>query len=111
MTIRIHMSGPGADQELSSLYTWLQDEPDIRRHARTSLVAAEPRPSEMGTALEVIQLVVDGGFQAMNFAVAYATWRSTRPRHPRVTIDFDDVCVTLEGVDEDAVEAIIHALT
>ncbi len=105
------MSGPGADQEISSLYAWLQDDPDVRRHALTTLLAAEPSPSEMGAALEVVQLVVDSGFQLMNFAVAYATWRSTRASRPRVTIEYEDVYVTLEGADEDDVEAIIRALT
>lgn len=105
------MIGHNAEQELSSLYDWLRDEPDIRHNAQMSLIASEPGPSEMGAAFEVMQLVVDSGFQAMNFAVAYATWRATRAHHPQVTIETDDVRITMEGADDDAVEAIVRALT
>ena len=110
MTIQILMSGPGADTTLSSLYAWLRDEPDVRQRAQIALLAAESEPSDMGSAFEVIQLVVDGGFQAMNLALAYAAWRATRPSQPHVTIEYDGITVILDGSDSDTVEAIVHLL-
>jgi hypothetical protein len=110
MQIDIRMTGPDADEDLTSLREWLQEDQDIRRHARISLKMAEPRSGEMGTAFEVIQLVVGGGFQALNFALAYANWRSSKPRRTQVTIECNGTKVSLADNDPDTVETIIRAL-
>lgn len=110
MAIRIRMSGPSAESDLASLCAWLRDEPDIRKHAEMSLLGPEPGPGDMGTAFDVLQLIVDSGFQAANLALAYAAWRATRPRRPRVTIERDGVTVTLDGSESSTVEAIIQIL-
>lgn len=111
MPIRISMSGPDADEELGSLYRWLGDEPEIRQQARLSMVAAEPGPSEMGAAFDVIQLVVDSGFQAANLALAYAAWRATRPRHPQVTIEVDGARrAALDDAGPNVVEVIVRTV-
>jgi len=104
------MCGPGADATLSSLYAWLRDESDVRQHAQISLLAAESGPADMGMAFDIIQLVVDSGFQAMNLALAYAAWRATRPSRPHVTIEYDGITVTLDGSESETVEAIVHVL-
>jgi hypothetical protein len=36
----------------------------------------------MEAAFEVVQLVVHSGFQALTLALAYASWRATRPGSP-----------------------------
>jgi peptide/nickel transport system substrate-binding protein len=111
MPIRIYMSGPDSERELASLYAWLGEEWSVRQHARMSMAAPEPGPSDMGAAFDVIQLVVDSGFQAANFALAYAAWRSTRAAHPKVTIEIDGARnVEVEGTDADATEAIVRFL-
>lgn len=111
MPIRIRMSGPDSDRELGSLYAWLGDESEIRQHARMSVVAAQPGPSDMGAAFDVIQLVVDSGFQAANLALAYAAWRATRPVRPKVTIEKDGTRpVALDDTDPDIVEVIVRVL-
>jgi hypothetical protein len=110
MSIQIRMAGPDADRELGSLYAWLQEEPDIRRYSSMSLVPTEPSDSEMGAEFEVIKLVVDSGFQALSLALAYASWRATRPRHPQVTIEHGGAKVTLDDDDPDTVQAIIRAV-
>jgi Effector Associated Constant Component 1 len=112
MPIRIRMSGPDADLELGSLYAWLSEEPDIRQHALISMMTAEPGPSDMGTAFDVIQLVVDSGFQAANLALAYAAWRATRrPGHVRATIEADGTRrAALDDTETDIVEVIVRTL-
>ncbi len=110
MPIEIRVAGPSADQELASLYSWLREEPGVRRHARISLTAAEPLPGQMGAAFDIIQLVVDSGFQALNLALAYATWRSTRPVRPQVIIERGGTRLTLDDADPDTVDAIVRAL-
>ena len=110
MSIQISISGAEADRELASLYTWLREEPDVRLHARIMLKAGGPRPGELGAAFDIIQLVVDSGFQALNLALAFAAWRTTRPSHPAVTIESEGTKVTLEEADPDTVETIVRAL-
>jgi hypothetical protein len=104
------MSGEDAEQELRSLYSWLRDEPDVRRHAQLSVVAGRPRPGDMGAALEVIKLVTDSGFQLLNLALAYAAWRGTRTAAPKITIERDNATITLSDVAADDVAKIIRSL-
>lgn len=111
MPIRIQISGPHADEELSSLYRWLNDEPEVRQHARVSMVAAEPGPSDMGAAFDVIQLAVDSGFQAATLALSYAAWRANRPHRPQVTLERDDAKpAALDDTDQDIAAVIIRYL-
>jgi hypothetical protein len=110
MLIQIGMNGPAAGDELGSLYTWLREEPEIRRHARMSMITAKPNSGEMAAAFETIQLVVDSSFQALNLALAYAAWRTTRPMDPKLTIEHGSTKVTIEDADPDIVETIIQAL-
>lgn len=111
MEINIRAAGPGADEELGSLYSWLREDPEIYHYARMSLEPAEPGPSELGATFEVIQLIVDSGFQTLNLALAYATWRATRTRHPEITIERDGIKVTLDDANSHAVEEIVRALS
>ena len=111
MAIQIRMTGSEAEQELGSLYAWLHDDEDIRRHARMSLVPPESGPSDMGTAFEVIQLVVDSGFQTLSLALAYASWRASRPsRRHGVTIECDGSKITLDADEPHTVDVIVRAL-
>jgi len=110
--IQIRMTGPGAEHKLGSLLACPRADADLRRHARMSLVPAEPGPGDMGAAFEVIQLVVDSGFQTLSLALAYATWRTSRPaRHQlTITIERDGSTITLDEAEPDTVDAIIRAL-
>ena len=110
MSIQIRMTGPDADGELGSLYAWLREESDIRHHSSVSLVPAEPSPGDMGAAFDVIQLVVDSGFQTLSLAISYASWRATRPSRSRVTIERDGVKVMLDDADPDVVQTIVRAI-
>jgi hypothetical protein len=110
MPIDIHMAGSDANHELASLYAWLCEEPDIRRHAHVSFRGAETGPTEMGSAFDIIQLVIDSGFQALNLALAYTAWRSTRSSHPNVTIEYKGNRVSLKDSDPDTVATIVRAL-
>lgn len=110
MAIQIRMSGQGADTALSSLYAWLCKDPEVRQHAQVSLLGVESESSDMGTAFDVIQLVVDSGFQAVNLALAFAAWRATRRSQPQVTIEHGGITVALRGSGPEVVEAIVHVL-
>lgn len=107
--IQVSMSGEEAEQELRSFYRWLQDDEDIRRHARVSLHPNAPKQGEMGSALEAIELVLNYGFEVANFAFAYAAWRQTRRDKPKVTIKRGEIEVTITD-DEKTIKNIIQAL-
>lgn len=108
VTIYFCYDGPDAQDELASLYGRLIREDDVRQHANVSLQGAAPREGEQGAGpAEILQLILDDGFQAASLAIAYAAWRGARPRHPgRMTLRCGDVAVTLEGTDAETAAAI-----
>ncbi|MFF7259764.1 hypothetical protein ACFZCL_05635 [Streptomyces sp. NPDC008159] len=110
--MRISMEGPSADDELRSLRSWLLDTPEMRQHAKIQWESASPNASEMGGgALDTLQLVTDNFWQIATFSLTYATWKKTRTRSPRVTIEYNGRTVTVEGDDSETVERIVQALT
>lgn len=110
MSIEISMSDPSSNQELVSFYAWLCEDTDVRTHARVSVRQAEANPGEMGAGLDIIQLVVDSGFQAMNLALAYVTWRKSSQSRAQVTIEHNGIRATLHGDEPDAITTIIQVL-
>src|SRR6266704_5277249 len=83
LSIEIRMTGHDAEEELRSLYAWLHDEPDVQRSARMSLTSGGVAPGEGqmgGGPLDIMQVVVGDGFQALNFALAYVACRGTRAK-------------------------------
>jgi hypothetical protein len=52
----------------------------------------------MEAAFEVVQLVVHSGFQALTLALAYASWRASRPEQPRVTIERGGIKIITLGL-------------
>ncbi|GGV44456.1 effector-associated constant component EACC1 [Streptomyces spectabilis] len=109
--MQIRMDGPGADEELRSLRLWLLEIPEIRQHAKISWLTVDPQPEEMSAgALDALQLVTDNLWQMATFSLAYATWRKTRVRSPRVTVEYNGKIVTIEGDDSDVVERVIRTL-
>lgn len=110
--MRISMDGPGADEELRSLRSWLLETPEIRQHAKISWETVDPHPDEMGAgALDTLQLITDNFWQIATFSLTYVTWRKTRTRSPRVTIECNGKTVIIEGSDSGTVERVIQALT
>jgi Effector Associated Constant Component 1 len=108
--IEIRAQGPEAEQELRSLKAWLQDEDEVRHHAQISMVPEQPKPGELGSVWDTILLVVDDGFEALNFALAYVAWRATRSDRPRVTIERHGTKLTVDDADPDVVDKIVRAL-
>ncbi|MFI8242638.1 hypothetical protein ACIF83_36250 [Streptomyces sp. NPDC085866] len=110
MSSVIWISADDAEEDLLSFYQWLQDEPDIRRHAVISMEASAAGEGEMGGALDVVKLVIDTNFQILNFGLAYAAWRGTRRQPCSLSVERDGVRITLDGGDPDAVARVLRAL-
>lgn len=100
-------SGAG---ELRSLQGWLRSDPDVRRSAEIEVRGSTPRPGEMGTALDVLQLVTGNWWSAASFVLALVAWRQTRPQRPRVEIRHGDTVIILTDCSPEEIERATTAL-
>ncbi|MCX4993555.1 hypothetical protein [Streptomyces sp. NBC_00568] len=74
--MRIRIMSEGDERSLNDLQSWLA------RNPKTNEIPVEPIMSGGGTtmgALEALELIVEHGSNLANFALAYATWRASRP--------------------------------
>ncbi|MFJ3921962.1 hypothetical protein [Streptomyces sp. NPDC090022] len=112
ITIARSQSAPlETERELRSLHQWLRDDDRVRRHAHVEWGAAAPAPGTMGSAPEYVLLAVESGVQLAGLALAWFTWRGTRPRPPAVTFEHEGVTVTLDGQDPETAARLLEALT
>ncbi|MFC8623981.1 effector-associated constant component EACC1 [Streptomyces anulatus] len=96
--------------ELRSLQGWLRSDPEVRRSATADVRGSAPRPGEMGTTLDVLQLVTENGWSAASFVLALVAWRRTRPQPPRLEIRRGDTVVVLTDGSDEEIERVIRAL-
>lgn len=92
--------------ELRSLYRWLREDEDLRS-ARIGLSGTDPAPGEMGSALEVIEVLLANAWSAASLAVAVAAWRQSRPRAGGVTVRIGQAEVRISGGDEEEVRRLV----
>jgi len=115
-TIRVMegRSGTGSalsdEHALRSFARWLRDDNAIRASALIDLRPSPAGPGEMGGGLDLIQLSVDSGFQLANLALAYVTWRGTRPRPSTITVEHRGVRITLDSADAEVAERLVTSL-
>ncbi|MFJ6636968.1 hypothetical protein ACIQMR_37420 [Streptomyces sp. NPDC091376] len=96
--------------ELRSLQGWLRSDPDVRRSAVVEVRGSAPRPGEMGTALDMLQLVTGNGWSAASFVLALVAWRQTRPQQPQVEIRRGDTVIVLTDCSDEEIERATRAL-
>lgn len=96
--------------ELRSLQGWLRSDPDVRRSAVVEVRGSAPRPGEMGTALDMLQLVTGNGWSGASFVLALVAWRQTRPQRPRVEIRRGDTVIVLTDCSPEEIERATRAL-
>ncbi|MCX5434751.1 hypothetical protein OHU11_41985 (plasmid) [Streptomyces sp. NBC_00257] len=74
MSVAVELAGPGAADELRSLHEWLSAEDELR--GRVRLVQAPPPPGALGTAGEMLTVVLaPGGVTAVLASTAVAWMR------------------------------------
>ncbi|MFD9776076.1 hypothetical protein ACFWXD_03175 [[Kitasatospora] papulosa] len=108
--VRVEVRVQPDARELRSLHGWLRSDPDVRRTAVTEVQGSAPRPGEMGTALDVLELVTGNGWSAASFVLALVAWRQTRPQRPRVEIRHGDTVITLTDCSPEEIERATTAL-
>ncbi len=107
--VRLEMRVESA-AELRSLQGWLRSDPEVRRSATVEVRGTAPQPGEMGTAMDVLQLVTGNGWSAASFVLALVAWRQTRPQRGRLEIHRGDTVYVLTGHSDEEVERLIRAL-
>ncbi|RDL05150.1 hypothetical protein DER30_6848 [Streptomyces sp. HB202] len=108
MRLEVQME-PGSG-ELRSLQGWLHSDPEVRRSVVSDLRPSTPQPGEMGTALDVLELVTGNGWSAASFVLALVAWRQTRPQRPRVEIRRGDTVVVLTDCSPEEIERATRVL-
>jgi hypothetical protein len=76
--MRIRVLGEGDERALTDLRSWLGRDPGTASLLVEQVTGDGPT---MG-ALEALDVVLGNATNIANFAVAYATWRTTRPSRP-----------------------------
>ena len=110
MDVSITTSSTDAEGELRSLFLWLREDSYLRRNARVGMGVVGPAEGRMGALFDSVELALNGGFQFANLALAWASWRATRPRPPEVTFERDGVKVTLSGQDAETAARLLAVL-
>ncbi|WP_330814947.1 effector-associated constant component EACC1 [Streptomyces asiaticus] len=109
-TVRLEVRVGSAAVELRSLQGWLRADPEVHRSATVEVQGGVPGPGEMGTGLDVLQLVTGNGWSAASFVLAVVAWRQSRPQRPRVEIRRGDTVVVLMDCSQEEIERAVRAL-
>ena len=100
----------GSEADVRSLYDWLAAEPEIRTAGHLIRQTETPAPGEMGEVLSAISLIVGSGLSLGQLLVAIASWRASRPRPYRVSVEFPDRTIAIETTDADEALEIARRL-
>ncbi|MFI8529904.1 hypothetical protein ACIGMX_06540 [Streptomyces aquilus] len=108
--MRLEVQVESGTGELRSLQGWLRADPETRRSVAVDARAGTPAPGDMGTALDVLELVTGNGWSAASFVLALVAWRQSRPQRPRVEIRRGATVVVLTDCSEAEIERAVRSL-
>jgi hypothetical protein len=103
--VRVRVSDGSVD-ESRSLFTWLRDEPLVRRHGAPTVADGDSSPGSMGGAVDVLGLVLGSGLSTAQLVLSVIMWRAARGRPVRVIIERDGREVPVDTDDPDEAGAI-----
>jgi hypothetical protein len=108
LTVRVRVP-EGSPDEIRSLRAWLREEPAVRAYGQPT-IEGQDAPGQMGTALDVLALVLGSGLSAAQLALSIIMWRSSRDRPVRVVIERDDRQVAVDTSSPEQAAAIASQL-
>ncbi|MGV9848016.1 effector-associated constant component EACC1 [Streptomyces sp. NPDC003442] len=99
-----------AEAELRSLAAWLGIDRAVRPSVRANLASAGPAEAgHQGNGIDILSLVLSSGFSAASLATSIATWRSTRPQRPSLTVERPDgVVIQISGHSEEEARQLLQ---
>ncbi|WP_330285384.1 effector-associated constant component EACC1 [Streptomyces sp. NBC_00576] len=110
MTLRIH--DDSVEEETRSLHDWFEADRALRRSSQIEMLSSEnPVAGAQGTVLDLVSLVLGSGFSAASLGISVASWRSTRPQRPTVTLERPDGrTVTISGASASETQRMVEQL-
>ncbi|MFC4008979.1 esterase-like activity of phytase family protein [Nonomuraea purpurea] len=106
MKISVWVAGQRDKEVQRSLINALFNNPKLRE-ANISLQPAPQASDTMGPDFEVIQLIVDSGFQLATLALAFLAWRQDREQAGQLVVELDG---TMRAVSDDDLRDLPSAL-
>ena len=108
---RFRVEADDEGQTVASLHQWLAQDPDVARWSTVHLEADDTVPGAMGPVLDVVTVIISNSLALGGLVVAYLSWRDSRPRSPKVSIERDGVVVSLTDSSPETVSRVIAALS
>ncbi|MFC5831051.1 effector-associated constant component EACC1 [Nonomuraea insulae] len=98
MTVQLNVEGDNRGDELRDLYGWLSEEPELR--GRIRIIEAPPEPGTLGTAPDLLQLLLGAGGAFATMATVLVAWLGTRRGEVSVKVSRgeDSVELTAKGI-------------
>ncbi|MGC9537618.1 effector-associated constant component EACC1 [Streptomyces sp. UG1] len=121
MDVRLRLPDDPYGDETKQLYDWLIRDRELHLDADISLrpaagETARPEPgsepgTSMGDTLDIVQFIVDSGFQLLSLGIAVAAWhKARRPRSPLVVERGRFRAELPAGATEEQINAFLRAL-
>ncbi|WP_329549989.1 hypothetical protein OG548_45785 [Streptomyces sp. NBC_01356] len=107
------VAGGSAEEEARSLHDWLLLDRNVRRSGHIEMASSSPpAPGRQGAAiLDLVSLVLGTGINAASLGISIATWRTTRPQQPTVTVErADGSKVTIAGASPHEAQRLLEQL-
>jgi hypothetical protein len=109
--IRIRAAEDEGSLDLSSLYQWLVQDPDVRQSVVVRLEPAAGNVGEMGVGFDAIIAIVSNAIALGSLIVAYMSWRDSRQKSPSVSIQNINTVFNLSDSSPETVSRIVEALS
>ncbi|MFD7840561.1 hypothetical protein [Streptomyces sp. NPDC059761] len=109
LRVMLRIDGDEAEDDVRSLYEWLLLDRPLRREAQIGMASSTPPVAgHQGATLDLVSLVISSGLGAGSLGVAIATWRSTRPQEPTVTVELaNGAKVTISGASQNEAQRLV----
>lgn len=111
MELYVRLAEPDVDA-LIDLEHWLAHDDRFPAPARQAQ-ARQPAEGQLGTTVEVLQLVIGNAIALSTLLLSVAQWRQSRPRPPEVRVSVhrpDGVTVSIESDEPEAIAAAVREL-
>ncbi|MFG2841258.1 hypothetical protein ACGFYE_40500 [Streptomyces zaomyceticus] len=112
MQLTLRIEGSSAEEEARSLYDWLLLDRAFLRGAQIEMGSSAPAiPGHQGSAFDLVSLVISSAISSASLGVSIASWRSTRPQEPSVTVErADGSKVKIEHASREEAQHLITQL-
>jgi hypothetical protein len=98
-------------EQLASLVRWLRDDDDMRAAATITAARNVGEPGQMGSALEVVNVLLSNAIALGSLVVAVAAWRGSRQKPPTVRILDGENVVEVRSLSEADVRVVVYEPT